>query len=361
MPDKSSRSRHSHAIPHYVPDYTMRSRTFVLLVSAAAMTLAAVLPLFYSGAYARAAQNPPATQSQGAQSQGAQPQKAQQPIRIEVNLVNLFATVRDKKSKQIVSSLEQNDFNVSEDGVPQKISFFSKDSKLPVTLGLLLDTSGSEQYTLGAEQDAATRFLQRIMRKGDLTSVFSFDTDTDLLADFTDDLGILDRAIRRARINTPGAQGPLARDVPGTVFYDAVYLACHDKLAGEAGRKALIILTDAQDEGSQLRVQDAIETAQRTDTVVHILLIGDPYHFNVNEGVAKKLTDETGGRTILVRGEKNLEQAFDQISDELRSQYTIGYTSTNQARDGSYRKVKLEATRKDLDVLTRRGYYAPKD
>ena len=146
----------------------------------------------------------------------------------------------------------------------------------------------------------------------------------------------------------------------GTLLYDAVYLACHDKLAGEAGRKALIILTDAQDEGSQLRVQDAIEVAQRTDTVVHILLIGDPYHFSVNESVAKKITDETGGRTIVVRSEKNLEQAFDQISEELRSQYTIGYTSTNPARDGSYRKVKVETNRKELEVLTRRGYYAPK-
>jgi VWFA-related protein len=302
-------------------------------------------------ASARAAQN----------TQAKEPQQAQGPIRVQVNLVNLFATVRDKRSKQIISSLEQNDFNVSEDGAPQQISFFSKDSKLPVTLGLLVDTSGSEQNTLGAEQEAATRFLMRVMRKGDLTAVFSFDTDTDLLADFTDDVGVLDRAIRRARINAPSGQGPLAQQGPGTVFYDAVYLACHDKLASEAGRKALIILTDAQDEGSQLRVQDAIEAAQRTDTVVHILLIGDSFHFNVNEGVAKKLTDETGGRTIVVRGEKNLEQAFDQISDELRSQYTIGYYSTNAARDGSYRKVKVDTTHKDLDVLTRRGYYAPKD
>ena len=268
-----------------------------------------------------------------------------------------FATsIRSRSSP----TLEQNDFNVSEDGVAQKISFFSKDSKLPVTLGLLVDTSGSEQNTLGAEQDAAARFLSRIMRKGDLTAVFSFDTDTDLLADFTDDIGVLDRAVRRTRINAPSGQGPLAQQGPGTGFYDAVYLACHDKLAGEAGRKALIILTDAQDEGSQLRVQDAIEVAQRTDTVVHILLIGDPYHFSVNEGVARKITDETGGRTIVVRNEKNLEQAFDQISEELRSQYTIGYTSTNPARDGSYRKIKVETNRKELDVLTRRGYYAPK-
>lgn len=282
-------------------------------------------------------------------------------IRVQVNLVNLFATVRDKKTKQIVSSLEQNDFKITEDGVDQKISFFSKESTLPITLGLLIDTSGSESNTLGAEQEAAVRFLSRVMRKGDLAMVVSFDTDSDLLADLTDDQSRLDRAINRTRINAPSAQGPLAQTIPGTVFYDAVYAACHDRLSEEAGRKALVILTDAQDEGSRLKLQDAIEAAQRTDTVVHILLVADPHFGGGNESVAKKLTDETGGRTIVVRNEKNLEQAFDQISEELRSQYTVGYYSTNTAHDGSYRKIKVDTGRKDLDVLARRGYYAPKN
>jgi VWFA-related protein len=285
----------------------------------------------------------------------------QGPIRVQVNLVNLFATVRNKKTKQIVSDLEQSDFKITEDGADQKISFFSREFKLPITLGLLIDTSGSETETLGAEQEAATRFLSRVLRKGDLAMVISFDTDSDLLADLTDDQSRLDRAIRRARINAPSAQGPLSQQIPGTVFYDAVYAACHEKLAEEAGRKALVILTDAQDEGSKLRLQDAIEAAQRTDTVVHLLLIADPHYGGGNEGVAKKLTDETGGRTIVVRNEKKLEEAFDQISEELRSQYTLGYYSTNTAHDGTYRKIKADTTRKDLDVLTRRGYYAPKN
>src|ERR1700674_3280714 len=202
----------------------------------------------------------------------------QGPIRVQVNLVNLFATVRNKKTKQIVSDLEQSDFKITEDGADQKISFFSRESKLPITLGLLIDTSGSETETLGAEQEAATRFLSRVLRKGDLAMVISFDTDSDLLADLTDDQSRLDRAIRRARINAPSAQGPLSQQIPGTVFYDAVYAACHEKLAEEAGRKALVILTDAQDEGSKLRLQDAIEAAQRTDTVVHLLLIADPHY-----------------------------------------------------------------------------------
>ena len=294
-------------------------------------------------------------------AQNSEPLQQQGGIRVQVNLVNLFATVRDKKTKQIVSNLEQGDFKVTEDGVEQKISFYSRESTLPITLGLLIDTSGSETNTLGAEQEAAVRFFSRVLRKGDLAMVVSFDTDSDLLADLTDDQSRLDRAINRTRINAPGAQGPLAQTIPGTVFYDAVYAACHDRLAEEAGRKALVILTDAQDEGSTLKLQDAIEAAQRTDTVVHILLVADSRFGGGNESVAKKLTDETGGRTIVVRNEKNLEQAFDQISEELRSQYTIGYYSSNTAHDGSYRKIKVDTTRKDLDVLTRRGYYAPKN
>lgn len=292
---------------------------------------------------------------------GQNSQAPQPGIHVQVNLVNLFATVRDKKTKQIVSNLQQDDFKITEDNVEQKVSFFSRESTLPITLGLLIDTSGSETNMLGAEQEAAVRFLSRVMQKGDLAMVVSFDTDSDLLADLTDDQGRLDRAINRTRINAPSAQGPLAQSIPGTVFYDAVYAACHDRLAEEAGRKALVILTDAQDEGSTLKLQDAVEAAQRTDTVVHILLIGDVRFGGGNESVAKKLTDETGGRTIVVRNEKNLEQAFDQISEELRSQYTLGYYSTNTARDGSYRKIKVDTTRKDLDVLTRRGYYAPKN
>jgi len=324
-------------------DYTMRSERLSLKLFVGAL---AVLTLFCQPAL-RGGQNSNAPQQGG--------------IRVQVNLVNLFATVRDKKTKQIVSNLEQGDFKISEDGAEQKISFFSRESTLPITLGLLIDTSGSESNTLGAEQEAAVRFLSRVMRKGDLAMVVSFDTDSDLLADLTDDQSRLDRAINRARINAPSSQGPLAQSIPGTVFYDAVYAACHDRLAEEAGRKAIVVLTDAQDEGSTLKVQDAIEAAQRTDTVVHILLVADPRFGGGNESVAKKLTDETGGRTIVVRSEKNLEQAFDQISEELRSQYTLGYYSSNTARDGSYRKIKVDTTRKELDALARRGYYAPKN
>ena len=144
---------------------------------------------------------------------------------------------------------------VAEDGQDQKIAFFSKEMALPITLGLLLDTSGSEQFMLGAIQDAGGRFLRRVLRKGDEAMVISFDTDVDLLSDFTDDRGLLERAINKARINTPGGgyaggnPGPIGNaNTPGTTLYDAIYLACGDKLNGEAGRKAIVIVTDAQDD-----------------------------------------------------------------------------------------------------------------
>jgi VWFA-related protein len=280
-------------------------------------------------------------------------------IKVQVNLVNLFATVRDKH-KAIVPNLTKDDFQVYEDGQLQEITNFSMDSNLPITLGMLIDTSGSEQDMLYAEKDAAGRFLGRVMRKSDLGMIISFDLDVDLLADFTEDVGRLNRAINRAQINAPsGTNGPVPQSANGgTDFYDAVYLAAHDKLSEEAGRKALVILTDAEDTGSKVSLQDAIEAAQRTDTVVHVLLISED---GGDQSVAKKLTDETGGRMIVVRSERNIEQAFDQISEELRSQYTIGYEPTNHLRDGAYRKIKVEMKNKDYSAIARKGYYAPRD
>jgi VWFA-related protein len=286
-------------------------------------------------------------------------------IKSEVTLVNLFATVRDKNHR-VVTDLKQDDFKVSEDGHEEKVAFFSKEMQLPITLGLLLDTSGSEQFMLGAIQDAGGRFMHRVLKKGDEAMVISFDSDVDLLSDFTDDKTILDRAISKARINIPGGgmiagnPGPVgSQNITGTALYDAIYLACGEKLNGEAGRKAIIIVTDAQDEGSKVRLEEAVESAQRTDTVIHILLVADP-RFGGNVGVAHKLTEDTGGRLIVVNSEKRLEEAFDQISEELRSQYTLGYYPTNTARDGKFRKIKVDMTNHDLKVLARKGYYAPK-
>lgn len=299
--------------------------------------------------------------------QQAQSQRQTPTIKAEVNLVNIFATVRDK-NKRVVTDLKQNDFKVSEDGHEENIAFFSKEMNLPITLGLLLDTSGSEMNMLGSIQDSGARFLHRVLKKGDEAMIISFDTDVDLLADFTDDRGILDRAINKARINAPsggyiaGNPGPVpGSGNGGTDLYDAIYLACAEKLNGEAGRKAIVIVTDAEDTGSKVRLEEAIESAQRTDTVIHVLFVADRMNFGGGRpDVAHKLTDETGGRMIVVNSEKKLEEAFDQISEELRSQYTLGYYPTNNAKDGKFRKIRVDVDNHDYKVLTRKGYYAPK-
>jgi VWFA-related protein len=295
-----------------------------------------------------------------------EPAKQNEPIKSQVTLVNLFATVRDK-NKHIVSDLKQEDFKVEEDNQDQKIAFFSREVALPITLAMLLDTSGSEQNNLSAIQDAGSRFIARVIRKGDEALVMSFDANVDLLSDFTDEHSQLERAIRKSRINVPdqggiaGNPGPIgSRQITGTALYDAIYLACDEKLTSEAGRKAIVIVTDAQDEGSKVKLDEAIEAAQRTDTVIHILLVVDP-RYGGNASVGHKLAEETGGRMIFVRSEKKLMEAFDEISEELRSQYTLGYYPSNATHDGKFRKVKVETNNHDLKVLARKGYYAPKE
>jgi VWFA-related protein len=282
-------------------------------------------------------------------------------IKTEVNLVNLFVTVRDKK-KHVITNLKKEDFRILENDQEQKVAFFSAETTLPITLGLLIDTSGSEQNRLPAEQEAASRFLHQVLRKGDEAMVISFDLDVDMLSDFTDDHAQLQRAIHHAQVNAAGPMvtpGTLPSGPNGTHFYDAVWVACGEKLATEAGRKALVIITDAEDFGSKVRLEEAIEAAERTNTVVHVLLVHDP-GYGWRPDVAHKMAEQTGGRVIEVSSEKHLQEAFDQISEELRQQYTVGYYPTNGSRDGTFRKIKVEATDKELKVLARKGYYAPK-
>jgi VWFA-related protein len=319
---------------------------------------------------------PPAGAAGQGNQQGNQ-QPAPQPIpetgktlKVQTSLVNVFATVRDKHNG-IISDLKQEDFKIYEDGQEQKVAYFAKEVDIPITLGMLMDTSGSMDRLLSAEQDTAVRFLKEVMRPKDEAMVMSFDLDVDLLADFTEDTSVLASAIRRTTINTAGGLGPVTpgtipnSSVGGTVLYDAIYLACHDQLATEAGRKAVVIMTDAEDEGSKLSLQDGVEAAQRADAVIHVLLMADVGGF-IGRGmdydgasVARKMADDTGGRVIDVHDEKSLEKAFDQISEELRSQYVLGYYPTNAKRDGAFRKIKVEVARPDTKVLARKGYYAP--
>jgi VWFA-related protein len=330
--------------------FAERRTTLISVLLGGAILLAAVAPL-----HRASAQNPASPEGQP-QQQGK--------IQVNVSLVNMFATVRDNHHA-IVGDLTKDDFKIFEDDQLQQLSFFGKEVTMPITLGLMVDTSGSQQNLLGLEQVAATRFFQKVMRKGDEAMVLDFDTDVNLLADFTEDLDALDRAVERTQINSPIGMGPMSRDnVRSTAMYDAIYVACNEQLSGQAGRKALILMTDAMDEGSKVGIKDAIEAAQRADTVVHFILIAEPGAYGMlgyNGGsVAKKIAEETGGRVIDANGGKRLDEAFDQISEELRSQYVLGYYPTNPAHDGTFRKIRVETTKTGLKVLARHGYYAPK-
>jgi VWFA-related protein len=293
-----------------------------------------------------------------------EPRDTGQTLKVESKLVQAFVTVRDKHN-EVIDNLTKDDFKIFEDGVEQKITYFGKESDMPITLAMLMDTSGSMYNIMDAEKEAASDFVRAIMRKKDEAVVISFDTDADLLADFTEDPATLTRAIHRAQVRVSaagigGTPGTVNSNGAGTNLFDAIYLACHDELAAEAGRKAIIVLSDAEDNGSKMSIEEAVESAQRADAVIHVLLISDP---NASEGygtgIALQLARETGGRVISVHNDKTLNKAFDEISQELRSQYVLGFTSSNTATDGTYRKIKVTANQPDAKILSRKGYYAP--
>lgn len=287
-------------------------------------------------------------------------------LKVNVDVVNLLFNVKDK-SGHLLPNLDKEEFLISEDGKPQSIKYFKAESNLPLTIGILLDTSMSQDRVLPIEKQVGAEFLQRMLRKEDEAFLISFDVNVDLLQDYTNSSREIRRGMDAAKVNGGGAvggipgigQGPVALNPKGTLLYDAVYLAAHDKLRSEVGRKALILLTDGEDQGSQLRLQDALEAAQKADAIVYTLLISDSgVAMGTGAGLMKKLCDETGGRVIHVgNNQDKLQKAFDQISEELRSQYSIGYTPSNNKHDGSFRKVEIK-TKNGYKVQARKGYYA---
>ncbi|HMK31857.1 MAG TPA: VWA domain-containing protein [Terriglobales bacterium] len=291
-------------------------------------------------------------------------------FRSEVNVVNLFFNVKDKHGA-LIPDLTRDDFEVFEDNQPQKIKYFAADATQPLTLGILIDSSVSQERVLPMEKEVGAAFLGRVLRDKDMAFVISFDVNVDLLQDFTNDSHQLSRALDRARINGGGVSGgipglgggpiPTTQIPRGTLLYDAVYLASYEKLAREVGRKAMILLTDGEDQGSHERIKDAIEAAQKADSIVYVLLIADRGFYGggySGDREMKKLCGETGGRMIEVGNKyEKLKEGFDQIATELRSQYNIGYTPTNSKHDGTFRHVEIH-TKAGLKVQARSGYYA---
>jgi VWFA-related protein len=309
-------------------------------------------------------------QDQPASQQNGQDQ-SMETLKVNVNVVQLFFNVKDKRGA-LIPNLTKDDFEVYEDGKPQTIKYFTAETNLPLTLGLLIDSSGSQQRVLPMEKEVGSAFLKEILRPKDLAFVIGFDVDVDLLQDFTSSAKELSAALNKAQINTgggscggvPGMGGgpvPCSGSPRGTLLYDAVYLAGHDELAQQVGRKAMIILTDGEDQGSKMRIQDAIEAAQKSDAICYVLMIADRGFyggFYSGDSQMKKLATETGGRVIDVGNKpEKLKQAFDQISQELRSQYNIGYVPTNTKLDGTFRKVEIRS-KKGYKIQSRTGYYA---
>jgi len=295
-------------------------------------------------------------------------------IKVTSSLVSLYFTAYGKNN-QPITNLHKDDCTLYEDRVAQTTKSFEQMTDLPLTLGILLDTSGSQEKVLPLEQQTGSAFLKRVLTPKDEAFLISFDVNVDLLTDYTNNPAELERAMNKATINVGGGfggggipglgQGPVSVSKPrGTLLYDAVYLAAHDKMHQEAGRKVLILLTDGEDEGSQENLNGALEAAQKSNVLIYVILIADRAGYlsagmdYQGAAVMRKMTEDTGGRLIDVGNNgKKLEDAFQQIEDELRTQYLASYTPLDPSHDGSFRLINIKCNGVQK-VQTRKGYYA---
>jgi VWFA-related protein len=321
----------------------------------------------------------------------------------DVKVVNVFATVRDKQG-QIVRNLTKDDFALDEDTHPQTIRYFSQEINLPLTLGLLIDTSASQRRVLEKERTASYTFLERVLREDkDQAFVIHFDREVELLQDLTSSrkkleaaLGTVDAPSQGQRggggypSGSGGSGGSGGRRGGGTMLYDSVLLASDELMRKQTGRKALILLTDGVDNGSKVSLSYAIESAQRADTLVYSVLFADPNAYGGGysppprmgggrrggygggggrggypqqshpdgKKILERLSRETGGGFFEVTKKQSIEQIYDRIEEELRNQYSLGYTSTTADTAGGFRKIHVSIPKqKSLIVQTRDGYY----
>jgi len=301
----------------------------------------------------------------------ARGQEADQVIKVDVELVNIFCSVRDKKGGYI-RNLNKEDFTVSEDGKKQEIRYFARETNLPLTLGLLVDVSKSQERLLEIERRAASAFFRSMLGPKDMAFLIQFGAEAELLQDFTNSARLLEKGLNDLKISVDvGAmhQGtiPSGRKPKGTIMYDAVQLASTEKLKGEVGRKAVVLLTDGMDFGSHYSREDAIAAAQRSDTIIYGIYYADPsmygfgsFGIGASDGDLKRMAGETGGSVFHVDRRNSLDDVFKQLQEEMRSQYALGYSPANTARDGGFRKIEIRTSNKDHRVLARKGYFADK-
>lgn len=293
-------------------------------------------------------------------------------LKVEVNLVNILFTVRDKKGG-LVGNLNKDDFKIYEDGKEQEIKYFNRETDLPLTIGLLIDVSASQMNLIDIEKNAAYQFFGTVLRKQDLAFLISFGEDAELLQDYTNSPKLLRAGLDGLQVNS-GVGGIGPGPVPtvgqprGTILYDAVYLAAADQLKGQVGRKVLVLITDGEDEGSRYKISQAIEAAQKADAIIYGFWYVDRGFYmsrgmifgGSSDSTLRQMSEETGGHVFHIDRRMSLQEAFTELQDEMRSQYAIGYTPTNPAKDGTFRKIEIKPTNKDWKVQARKGYYAIK-
>ncbi len=293
---------------------------------------------------------PPRPGSTGA----ATPQAAADPnkIKVRVDLVNVLFTVTDKKNR-LVLDLTRDDLHVLEDNKPQSIRFFSRESNLALRIGILVDTSNSIRDRLHFEQEAAIDFLNTTLRPGkDLAFAVGFDVTPQLLQDYTDDMEKLSTAIRGLQ-----AGG-------GTGLYDAIYFSCKEKMLFFPPpepylRRVMIVLSDGLDNQSEHTREEALAMAQRAEVTIFAISTNRSGLSTRGDRVLKRLAEETGGRPYFPFAARDLAANFQEISRELRSQYSLGYVSTNPAHNGTFRTITIQARDKGLRVRSKTGYFAP--
>jgi VWFA-related protein len=294
------------------------------------------------------------------------------PIRVDVNLVNVLCTVRNKNNG-LVGNLEKRDFTIFEDGKQQEIKDFSRETDVPITIGLLVDVSESQERLIEVEKRAAYEFFSKVLRPKDEAFLISFGAEAELLQDSTNSPRILQNGLNQLRLSVPSVgihPGPVptAGSGAGTILYDAVYLAADEKLKGDVGRKAIVVITDGVDTGSKISRDKSIEASQRADSIIYSIFYQDIAAYGGvfgggggGEAELRRMSGDTGGRVFHVDRRYTLDDVFKDLQDELRSQYAISYTPTNSKRDGTFRKLDVRAGGKELKVQTRKGYYAPEN
>jgi VWFA-related protein len=269
-------------------------------------------------------------------------------IKVDANLVNVLCTVTDRRGK-LIPNLTKDDFIIEEDGKRQEIVSFSKENELPLTLAMLMDTSGSVREVLPAEKDTAIAFINSILTPRDLAMVIKFDKSPRVVQDFTESKRRISDAIDQV-----GKTGD------GTTLYDAVVLASRDHLALEAGRKAMILISDGEDTTSTHREKDALFSAQAADAIIYsISNVAEGSQSGRGPDTLRTLSGETGGSAFFIRRYSDFNAIFDQIVNELRGQYSVAYKSTNTKRDGKFRAIKVLAKETSMSVRARKGYYGP--